>query len=125
MALTYFGSATSQQRGVELAETGIAIKSFEVDYFPEVNEFRQNNLGESDGKVVSSTPSRTIKIEGEVTGNTGRMADTFTTAVSSIANDLTTFGGSGGIYLQKASEKQGRSEWRMVNLEYESRPGLS
>ena len=60
MALTYFGSATSLQRGVETGEPGIGVRSFTVRYFPEVNEFHQNNLGESDGKVVSTLASREI-----------------------------------------------------------------
>jgi hypothetical protein len=125
MALQYFGSAVSQQRGSELAEPGISVASFEVEYAPEIDEEKQNNLGETDGAVVSSVPSRTITIEGEVTGSTGRMADTFTSAVTTIANDMTTFGGSGGIYLKRAVERQGRAIWRAVTLTYRSRPGIA
>lgn len=125
MALTYFGSATALQRGVELAEPGISVKRFDVDYFPEVDEFLQNNLGESSGAVVSTTPSRDITIEGEVTGTTGHMADVFTAAVTTIANDVATFGGSGGIYLKRARETQERASWRAVTLDFKSRPGLA
>lgn len=127
MSLTYFGAATSLQRGVETAEPGIGVRSFVVRYFPEVNEFHQDNFGESDGKVVSSLASREITIDGEVTGSTtGRMIDTFTAAITTIANDKAQFGSpTGGIYLQEATESQSRAEWRSVNLRYESRPGLA
>ena len=125
MALTYLGSATALQRGVELAEPGISVKSFEVDYFPEVDEFLQNNLGETSGGVVSTTPSRDITIIGEVTGTTGHMSDTFIAAVTIITNDLTTFGGSGGVYLKRARERQERASWRDVTLDFKSRPGLA
>lgn len=125
MALTYFGTAVNQQRGVELAETGISVTSFSVEYFPEVSEYLQNNLGESTGAVVSSSPSRNITIEGAVTGSAGRMADAFTSAVSTIANDVTTYGGSGGIYMKRAAENQTQAGWRAVTLNYESRPGLA
>ena len=127
MALTYFGSATSLQRGVETAEPGIGVRTFTVRYHPEINEVHQNNLGESDGKVVSSLSSREITIDGEVTGaTTGRMIDTFVAAITSIANDVTTFGSAtGGIYLQEATESQSRAEWRSVNLRYESHPLLA
>lgn len=124
-ALTYMGSGAAQQRGVETSETGIAVEEVVVEYFPEVDEFRQNNLGETDGAVVSTTPSRDISISGEVTGSTGRMADTFIAAITTIANDLTTFGGSGGIYLKRAVETQRRADWRKVALSYKSRPGLA
>jgi hypothetical protein len=124
-ALTYLGSAAAQQRGVEVAETGIAVEEVIVEYFPEVDEFRQNNIGESDGAAVSTTPSRDISISGEVTGSTGRMADTFVAAITSIANDLTTFGGSGGIYMKRAVETQRRADWRKVALSYKSRPGIA
>lgn len=126
MALTYLGSASAQQRGVELAETGISIRSLTVRYFPEVNEKRQNNVGETDGRARSSVASREISMEGEVTGATGRMADTFTAAVSTIANDVTDFGSaSGGIYLEDVTVSQERAGWRSVSLRYESNPGLA
>lgn len=125
MALTYLGSATALQRGVELAEPGIGVRRFEVNYFPEVDEFHQNNLGETDGAVISTSPSRDITIEGEVTGTTGHMSDTFTAAIAIVANDVTTFGGAGGIYLKRARETQERASWRDVSLEFKSRPGLA
>ncbi len=125
MALTYLGSATALQRGVELAEPGIAVKRFEVHYFPEVDEFHQNNLGETDGAVISTSPSRDITIEGEVTGTTGHMSDVFTAAITIVANDVNTFGTGGGIYLKSARETQQRADWRAVTLDLKARPGLA
>lgn len=125
MALTYIGSATALQRGVETAESGIAVTSFSVRYFPEVNEFHQNNLGESDGKVVSSVASREVTVAGEVTGSGGVMSHTFIAACT-LANDTTTFGSAtGGLYLQEATESQERAGWRSVSLRYESHPLLA
>jgi hypothetical protein len=124
-ALTYFGSATAQQRGVESPETGINVSRFEVDYYPEVDEENKSNIGETNGAVISSVPSRDITIEGRVTGTTGRMADTFTSAVTTIANDITTFGGTGGVYLKRARETQSEADWRSATLNYRSRPGLA
>jgi hypothetical protein len=126
MALTYIGSGLSAlQRGVELAETGIGVTSFSVRYFPRVSEYHENNLGERDGRAVSTAASREVTIEGEVTGATGVMAHTFLTACT-VANDVADFGSpSGGLYLQEATTHQSRGDWRKVTLRYESDPGLS
>ncbi len=126
MALTYLGSGSSVQRGVEAAETGVAILSFVVRYFPEVNERRQNNLGETDGRVVSTTASREVSIEAEVTGNTGVMAYTFLAAVVP-ANDVGDFGvtGTAGLYMHEATTTQTRADWRKVSIRLESNPGLA
>ncbi len=125
MALTYFGTATALQRGVELAETGVSIMSFTVRYFPEVNERLQNNLGETAGGVKSSVASREVTIEGEVTGATGVMAFTFLAACT-VANDIADFGSpTGGLYLEEATVTQSRADWRKVNMRLQSNPGLS
>lgn len=126
MALTYIGSGISAlQRGVELAETGIGVTRFVVRYFPRVSEYHENNLGERDGRVVSTYSSREVSIDGEVTGATGVMAHTFLAACT-VANDISDFGSpSGGLYLQEATVTQERAGWRSVSLRYESDPGLS
>ncbi len=128
MALTYLGTAAQQQRGVELAETGISVASYSVQFSPEVNERRQNNLGETDGRVVSTVCSRVITIEGEVTGTTGVMAYTFLAAVTP-ANDILAAGwlasGGGGLYMHEVTESQARADWRKVSIRLESNPGLS
>ncbi len=125
MALTYFGTATALQRGVELAETGVSIMSFTVRYFSEVNERLQNNLGETAGGVKSTTASREVTLEGEVTGASGVMAFTFLAACT-VANDIADFGSpSGGLYLEEATVTQSRADWRKVNIRLQSNPGLA
>jgi hypothetical protein len=125
-ALTLIGTGISAlSRGVELAETGIGVLSFEVRYFPRVDEWHENNLGERDGRVLSTVASREITLEGEVTGATGVMAHTFIAACT-LANDVADFGSpTGGIYLQEATTTQSRADWRKVRLRYESDPGLA
>jgi hypothetical protein len=125
-ALTLIGSGISAlQRGVELAETGIGVTSFEVRYFPRVNEYHENNLGERDGNVRSSVASRELTVEGEVTGATGLMAHTFL-AAATFANDVADFGSpTGGFYAQEFTVTQGRANWRTFRGRYESDPGLT
>lgn len=126
MALTYNGALTGLQRGVETAETSIGVTSFIVRYFPRVIEFHENNLGERDGRVVSTVASREVTIEGEVTATTlGVMAYTFLAAVTP-ANDVADFGSpTGGLYMTEATVTQSRANWRSVSIRLESDPGLS
>lgn len=125
MALTYNGALTGLQRGTELAETGIGVTSFTVRYFPRVNEYHENNLGERDGRVVSTVTSREVTIEGEVTGATGVMAYTFLAAVTP-ANDIADFGSpTGGLYMNEATVTQSKADWRKVSIKLESDPGLT
>lgn len=126
MALTIIGSGlTGLQRGIELAEVGVGVTTFTVRYFPGVKEDHQNNLGEVDGRVVSTVASREVTIEGEVTGATGVMAFTFL-ASCTVANDIADFGSpTGGLYLQEATTTQSRGDWRKVTLRLESNPGLA
>jgi hypothetical protein len=127
MSLTIIpASLTGLQRGVELAEVGIFVRRYEVRYHPEINEKIQDNFGETKGKVVSTVLSRDFTIEGEVTGATGVMALTqLIDCTASIANDKTTFGGSGIILLDEATETQERAGWRSVNLRLSSNPGIT
>ena len=126
MALTYIGSALSLSRGVASAETGISVSSFAVRYYPHVRAELENNLGEIAGLAVSTLASREITVEGEVTGATGRMADTFIAAITTIANGVTDFGGAtGGIYMTAATVTSARADWKKVNLTYKSDPILA
>jgi len=127
MGLTILpASLTGLQRGVELAEVGGFVRRYEVRYFPEINEKIQDNFGETKGKVVSTAMSREFTIEFEVTGATGLMALTqLVDATSSIANDKTTFGGTGIILLEEATETQERAGWRSVHLRLSSNPGIT
>src|SRR5512146_1215896 len=104
MALTIIGDLADLQRGIELPETGIGARNLTVRTFPAVSEDHTDNLGEVDGKVVSTLPSVEVTLEGEVTGSSGVMAFTFLTACT-IANDIDTFGGgSGSLLLQEVTE---------------------
>lgn len=123
MALTIIGDLSGLQRGVETAESGIGVTLFECRYFPKVNEEHLDNLGEVDGRVVSSEPSRELTIEGETTGSGGVLSATFIAAFSP-ANDVDTWGGTGDFYMQEATETQGRADWRKVRCRFLSDPTL-
>lgn len=124
MALTYIGDLAALQRGVELPEVGIGCRRFECRTFPAVQEDHTDNLGEVDGRVVSTVPSIEVTIEGEVTGITGVMAFTFLTDCT-VANDIDTFGGGTGLLLlQEVTETQGAGEWRTVRLRLAAHPNL-
>jgi hypothetical protein len=125
MALTIIGDLADLQRGIELPEVGIGARSLEVRTFPAVSEDHTDNLGEVDGRVVSTVPSVEVTLEGEVTGTTGVMAFTFLTACT-IANDLDTFGGgTGDLLLQEATETQTAGGWRTVRLRLAAHPNLT
>lgn len=125
MALTIIGALSDLQRGVELPEAGIGCRSFECRTFPAVQEDHTDNLGEVDGRVVSTIPSTEVTIEGEVTGTTGVMAFTFLTDCT-VANDVDSFGGGTGLMLlQEATETQTAGGWRTVRLRLAAHPNLT
>lgn len=125
MALTIIGDLADLQRGIELPETGIGARNLTVRTFPAVSEDHTDNLGEVDGKVVSTLPSVEVTLEGEVTGSSGVMAFTFLTACT-IANDIDTFGGgNGSLLLQEVTETQTAGGWRTVSLRMRADPNLS
>jgi hypothetical protein len=124
MALTIIGDLADLQRGVEVPESGVGILSFECRYYPEVSEDHQDNVGETDGRVVSSVPSREVTFEGETTGTGGIMAFTFLTACT-FANDTDTFGGDGDFLLQEITEVQSKADWRKVRGRATANPNLS
>src|SRR4030095_12003623 len=110
MALTIIGNLANLQRGVELPETGIGCRNFEVRTFPAVQEDHTDNLGEVDGRVVSTVPSIEVTIEGEVTGATGVMAFDFLTDCT-IANDIDIFGGVDRPIVCTGGDKNTSSRW--------------
>jgi len=123
MAIQILGGS-GYQRGVEMAETGINVETFECEYTPEVNEELQGLTGEAFCVAKSTAFSRDVTISGEVSGATGVMAYTLTAACT-VANDIATYGTStGSLLLQSATETQDRKGWRKVSVKLKSRPGL-
>lgn len=109
-------------RGVELAETGGNCESFEVRYFPEVNEDLAGIGGEVFLTAKSQKFARDISGNMEVNAGTGWAAFTLTTACS-FANDVSTYGdGSGSILLDEATETQNRFGWRSLAVNASSKP---
>jgi hypothetical protein len=115
---------TLAQRGVEFNEIGIAVKRFEVRYFPEVNDKLLNNAGETIARALSDKFSREIRVEGETTGATGVMSFAIA-ATCTLANDISDFGdGSGRVLLDDATVTQERAGWRSVSLKLSSHPQM-
>lgn len=115
---------TLAQRGIAYNEGGIAVRTFEVRYFPEVNERLQNNVGETIARAISDKYSREITVQGEITGSTGVMA--FALAANcTFANNVADFGdGSGRILMDEATVSQERAGWKSLNGRYSSNPQL-
>lgn len=120
-AITIVGGS-GYQKGIEVGQGGINIESFEVRYFPEVDEKLAGITGESVIRAFSSKFSRDITMSGEVNAGTGAMAYTLATACT-VANDVGTFGdGTGSILLDEVTETQSRSGWRSVSFKLSSNP---
>lgn len=112
---------TGYQRGVELAETGINVETFEVRYFPEWKEKLPNHQNQTIGFGAPDALSREVTIQGEISGSTGLMAATHTTAVVP-ANDIADFDGEGGLYMDEATVAQGRAAWKNLNMRLSGDP---
>lgn len=128
MALTIIGPGlTSLQRGVESAEVGISVESYEVRYYLRVSEILDDNVGEVKGEVRSQKFSRDFNISGEVVSALGLMALTqLVDAASSIANDKSDFGdGTGLILLDEVTVTQGRAVFRKAAFKLHSNPTLT
>lgn len=112
------------QRGVASAETGINCSKFSLEIEPEINDWLPGIDGQAKGKAVGD-PMGKLTIEGEISGATGVMAASFTTAFVP-ANSVTYFGRSaGGFYLNRATVDQERDGWKKVVAEFESRFGVA
>jgi hypothetical protein len=108
--------------GVELVETGGNCESFEVRYYPEVNEDLAGIGGEVFLTAKSQKFARDITGNMEVNAASGWALFTLSTACS-FANDVATFGdGSGTILLDEATERQARGSWRSLSISAGSKP---
>lgn len=113
------------QRHIETDETGINVSSFSVRYFPEFKDKLQNISGQTRGFAVPDKFSREITLQGEVSGATGVMAATLTTALT-LANDVAVFGdGTGGVYMDEVTESQARGSWRAIDMKLSSDPACA
>lgn len=119
-AVTIVGGS-GYQWGLEAAETGINVESFEVRYYPAVNEKLQGITAEPIIRAQSAKFSRDITFSGEVNAGTGIMAFALATALT-FANDVATFGdGTGTVLLDEMTETQSRG-WRAVSGRASSDP---
>lgn len=125
MATTIVNNAGSQH-GIELAETGVEIQSYEITYKPEFKTAFKNRLGETSGFAVPTLASGEISIDATyIGGSTGLMAATFLTATT-IANDKATFGGiTGGVYMDEVSEKQSPEGFRSLSFKFSINPSCA
>ena len=132
MALIIIGGApwSGAQRGIELNEVGIAVRRFQVRYFPQINERLEDNVGEVIARAQSDKWSREITVEGEITApGTGIMAFVLGTACV-VANDVLDFGPTtptpipGKILMDEGTVTQERAGWRNVSVRLSSNPYL-
>jgi hypothetical protein len=115
-------NVTTAQFANESDEVGISLNTIAVRYFPEYKEKFKNYLNQTTGFAVPDKLSREITIEGKVTGSTGRMAATHTTA-QTIVNDTAVIGTSGGgIYMDESTESQKSDGWRSLDQKLSSDP---
>jgi hypothetical protein len=115
------------QDGVEAEETGVNIGSVSCRYFPEFKRKLPNYKGQTTAWAVPDKFSREISLSGEVSGSTGVMAATLTTAIT-LANDVGTFlavsagSNAGGVYMDEVTESQTREGWRSIDMRLSSDP---
>lgn len=130
MAVTLL-NASGFQWGVASDETGINIESFTTDVAP---EFR-DKLPKKDGTIrsVAVAPAMvTVKIKGEISGNTGVMAGTFIIGIA-LANTIAYFGApasaatssASAMLLTKGTITEKRNGWKDLDAEYEGYSGLT
>lgn len=125
MALTLVG-LSGFQSGIELAETGINVQKFSCRYYPQYKRFTENHLGQNLGFTIPSQLSREVSFDGHVTGATGIMAATWSTAYV-FANDVGTFlatatANSGGFYVDEITEDQDPNDCRKISGKASSHP---
>ncbi len=126
MGLSVVGLST-EQRGNELAETGVNLESFSCHYFPQFKDRLNNFQGQVKGFAIPDKYSREVTLTGEVIGATGVMVTVMNAAIT-FANDVGTFTGvtsgsnAGGFYLDDITESQTRDGWRSISGKWTSDP---
>ncbi len=126
MGLTLVG-LTNAQKGIELAETGVNMESFEIRYFPQFKSKLNNFQGQVRGFAIPDKFTREARIAAEVDGTTGLMAAVCNVALV-FANDVSAWvavtagSNAGGFYMDEATESQTRDGWRSVSMTFSSDP---
>jgi hypothetical protein len=121
MAVT-LKNLSGAQYGVESAETGVEIQSFEVRYCPEFKELFPNRQNQTTGFATTDKLSIEVSLEANVKGSTGIMAIVHTTAAT-VANDTNTFQVTpGGLYMDEVTESQSYNGWRKVSMKLTANP---
>jgi hypothetical protein len=109
------------QWGIESAESGINVSSFQATYRPEFKEFLLSRTNEKIGFAAGATEVD-MTVEGEVSG--ALPVSAFTTAVT-IANDHTEIGTpTGTVFCDEASVNQQRGGWRTFSAKLSTNAGI-
>lgn len=112
------------QYGIESAETGIQVSSFEITSSPEFKKFVLNISGEKRGFAVGAG-EQTLSISGEISGATGIMAATFA-AAATIANDVDYAGiTTGAWYMDRSTITQDREDFKKGTWEFSRFAGVT
>jgi hypothetical protein len=121
MAVT-LKNLSGAQYGVEAAETGVEVMSFEVRYYPEFKELFPSRLNQTTGFAVPDKLSVEVTIEANKLGTTGLMVATHVTAITP-GNDINAYQATpGGLYMDEVTESQVHDGWRKISMKLTSHP---
>jgi hypothetical protein len=115
---------TGRQYGVELDETSMDIKKFDVDTGPQFKEYQTDKANANIG-FVTGPIRQTITLEGELSASSlGVLAFTFTTACT-LANDKDYFGVStGDVFMDSARISQMSDGLKSISINLSRDPGI-
>lgn len=124
---------TGATDGVSSDETGVNIKRFVCTVEPEFRKFYAGKYGPRRGGVIAPAMLR-VSLEGEILGNSGVMAASFTSG-NTVANSTAWFGaptvgtstGNALLLLEKAVVTADREEGELlaVALDYDAYAGIT
>lgn len=116
----------SAQYGIETAEVGYEVMSFDVTVSPQKKEHYVDRSGSNRGFVVVS-PRMTISAAGYITATSGGFWDFVFTTACTIGNDKTYFGvgGAGGVYLDSGTITQASEDLKRVSMELSLDAGIA
>lgn len=115
---------TGFQRGILTDEVGINIREHKTTVQPELKEFLKDKQNLNRG-FATGPMQKEVNIQGEVSGATGLMAATATTAFAE-ANSSAYFGApTTGLYLDKAEVTESRDGWKDVTADFSAFAGIT